>query len=153
MATRAIVTSYGGRYFRSRLEARWAVFFDAAGVAWEYEPEGFELPSGLCLPDFRIHPGGDLGPVWFETRSWTRPAAGERPDPCWPELVRETGRVLLVARGMHQPGDECGRFHSAKAYGPDGGTEDMSRAWTGEQYQGAWDAALSAKFGARGAAA
>lgn len=40
---RAIETKYKGYRFRSRLEARWAVFFDALGVQWEYEPEGFDL--------------------------------------------------------------------------------------------------------------
>lgn len=48
-------TEYNGYLFRSRLEARWAVFFDALGVEYEYEPEGFELPSGKgYLPDFRV---------------------------------------------------------------------------------------------------
>ena len=38
---KAIETYYKGYRFRSRLEARWAVFFDAAGIKYEYEPEGF----------------------------------------------------------------------------------------------------------------
>ena len=57
-----IETDYGGYRFRSRLEARWAVFFDALGVEYEYEPEGFELPSGRrYLPDFRIKCYGTRG--------------------------------------------------------------------------------------------
>ena len=40
---KAIETYYKGYRFRSRLEARWAVFFDAAGIKYEYEPEGFEV--------------------------------------------------------------------------------------------------------------
>lgn len=52
---KAIQTRYKGYNFRSRLEARWAVFFDALGIKWEYEPEGFELPNGeRYLPDFKI---------------------------------------------------------------------------------------------------
>lgn len=52
---KAIETLYNGYRFRSRLEARWAVFFDSLGVKYEYEPEGFLLPSGkYYLPDFRI---------------------------------------------------------------------------------------------------
>lgn len=52
MTIKAIETRYRGYRFRSRLEARWAVFFDALGVKWEYEKEGFNL-DGLCyLPDF-----------------------------------------------------------------------------------------------------
>lgn len=50
-----IETLYNGYRFRSRLEARWAVFFDAAGIKHEYEPEGFELPDGTkYLPDFYL---------------------------------------------------------------------------------------------------
>lgn len=50
---RAVETEYHGRRFRSRLEARWAVFLDAIDVRWEYEHEGFELPDGgRYLPDF-----------------------------------------------------------------------------------------------------
>lgn len=52
---KAIQTSYKGYLFRSRLEARWAVFFDALGVEWEYEPEGYNLGDlGWYLPDFLI---------------------------------------------------------------------------------------------------
>lgn len=49
----AIETQYKGYRFRSRTEARWAVFFDALGVDWVYEPEGYNLGgAGLYLPDF-----------------------------------------------------------------------------------------------------
>ena len=51
---RAIGTRYAGCFFRSRLEARWAVFFDVLDIDWEYEPDGFRLPSGAYLPDFRL---------------------------------------------------------------------------------------------------
>lgn len=40
---RPIETSYAGCRFRSRLEARWAVFFDALDIPWDYEPQGFEV--------------------------------------------------------------------------------------------------------------
>lgn len=50
-----IETTYNGYRFRSRLEARWAVFFDTLGIVYEYEPEGFELESGKrYLPDFLV---------------------------------------------------------------------------------------------------
>lgn len=52
---KAIETSYRGYRFRSRLEARWAVFFDAIGIVWDYENEGFELGEGeRYLPDFHL---------------------------------------------------------------------------------------------------
>lgn len=51
----AIETRYKGYRFRSRLEARWAVFFDALGIEWQYEPEGFILDDGtMYLPDFYL---------------------------------------------------------------------------------------------------
>ena len=51
----AIETFYDGYRFRSRLEARWAVFFHEAGIQYEYEPEGFNLPNcGYYLPDFYL---------------------------------------------------------------------------------------------------
>lgn len=40
---KAIETMYAGTLFRSRLEARWAVFFDELNIEWQYEPEGFEI--------------------------------------------------------------------------------------------------------------
>lgn len=54
MAIQAIETHYAGHRFRSRLEARWAVFFENAGIPWEYEPEGYSTPAGNYLPDFRL---------------------------------------------------------------------------------------------------
>lgn len=48
----AIQTVYKGCKFRSRLEARWAVFFQTLGVRWNYEEEGFELSNRRYLPDF-----------------------------------------------------------------------------------------------------
>jgi len=49
---KAIETEYAGCRFRSRLEARWAVFFNALGVRWEYEPQGYEGDGFRYLPDF-----------------------------------------------------------------------------------------------------
>ncbi len=54
-AIKPIETHYKGYRFRSRLEARWAVFFESLGLNWEYEKEGFVLPSGKrYLPDFYV---------------------------------------------------------------------------------------------------
>lgn len=48
-----IETIYKGYRFRSRLEARWAVFFDVLGMKWDYEKEGYDLGKlGWYLPDF-----------------------------------------------------------------------------------------------------
>lgn len=61
---RAIETVYKGYRFRSRLEARWACFYDALGVKWEYEKEGYILGDGTkYLPDFYLP---DYG--WIEIK-------------------------------------------------------------------------------------
>lgn len=57
-------TMYNGYKFRSRLEARWAIFFDKLGWQWEYEIKDFMLPSGRYLPDF-FFPDID---VWAEVK-------------------------------------------------------------------------------------
>lgn len=62
---KAIETIYNGYRFRSRLEARWAVFFDTAGIKYEYEKEGFDLgDAGYYLPDFWL-PELDM---WVEVK-------------------------------------------------------------------------------------
>jgi hypothetical protein len=48
----AIPATHNGIRFRSRLEARWAMFFDLMRVDWRYEYEGYKLPSGWYVPDF-----------------------------------------------------------------------------------------------------
>lgn len=63
-AIKPIETSYKGYRFRSRLEARWAVFFDACGVKWEYEPEGFSNDGVYYLPDFLLHGVKGRGGQW-----------------------------------------------------------------------------------------
>lgn len=55
MDIKAIETEYNGYRFRSRAEARWAVFFDACGIKYQYEPEGYKLSDGtFYLPDFYL---------------------------------------------------------------------------------------------------
>src|SRR5688572_9927535 len=94
---KAIETNYAGCRFRSRTEARWAVFFDALGVRWEYEREGYELPSGRYLPDFWLPDWN----TWFEIK-------GEPPtDDEWTlaeELAVGTG--FPVVFGVSAPGGQ-----------------------------------------------
>ena len=54
MNYKAIETVYKGYRFRSRLEARWAVFFDTLNIEYRYEPEGFDLDGIWYLPDFYL---------------------------------------------------------------------------------------------------
>ena len=65
MGIKPIETIYNGYKFRSRLEARWAVFFDAMGIEYQYEPQGYDLGDGYYyLPDFYM-PKYD---VWVEIK-------------------------------------------------------------------------------------
>lgn len=65
----AIETNYAGYRFRSRLEARWAVFFDSLGIPWEYEPQGFML--GRDFPDEGITPKPYLPDFWLSrSKTW-----------------------------------------------------------------------------------
>lgn len=48
---KAIETKFRGYQFRSRLEARWAAFFELIGWKWDYEPVDF---NGW-IPDFAIY--------------------------------------------------------------------------------------------------
>lgn len=68
---RAIETRYKGRLFRSRLEARYAVLFDALGIQWDYEPEGFEFSDGTrYLPDFWLKVPDKPGQgYWIEVKA------------------------------------------------------------------------------------
>ena len=52
---KAIDTFYSNHLFRSRLEARWAVYFNELNTEWEYEQEGVQLGDGVkYLPDFYL---------------------------------------------------------------------------------------------------
>lgn len=59
-----IDTLYNGYTFRTRLEARWAVFFDVIGMKYDYDVESFELNDGTIIhPNFYIH---DWGPHLYK---------------------------------------------------------------------------------------
>jgi hypothetical protein len=92
---KAIQTHYASCHFRSRLEARWAVFFDCLAIPWEYETEGFETSVGNYLPDFRIHMPDDQYPYWFEVKP-----AGAPWDDRHRVLCVETATPMIVARDM-----------------------------------------------------
>ena len=90
---KAIETLYNGYRFRSRLEARWAVFFNTAGIKYQYEPEGFDLGNGVYyLPDF-----------WLpELKMWVE-VKGEKPSEedqqkCATLAEQSGNRVLIVGQ-------------------------------------------------------
>ncbi len=108
MTPQPIPTKYNGYHFRSRTEARWAVFFDALGIRYEYEKEGFKLPSGYYLPDFWL-PDQEF---WVEVKPTLLYEGDE--EKCV-ELATQTERSVLLFQGT--PGDE-----EVKCFSYDGDT-------------------------------
>lgn len=94
-----IQTRYAGCHFRSRLEARYAVFFDRLGIQWEYEPEGYATPDGWYLPDFLLHLHR---PVLFEVKPLSE--IGQKDDRWW-GASRAAGARLIAAYGLPQHPD------------------------------------------------
>jgi hypothetical protein len=45
---------YNGRPFRSHLQARWAVFYDALGIAYFCDSKEYDLDGMQCRPDFYL---------------------------------------------------------------------------------------------------
>ena len=89
---KAIETQYKGYRFRSRIEARWAVFFDSLGYKWEYEPEGYEFDDGTrYLPDFLVNEM-----FWFEVKG--RPPE-EKDLKKLSNLAHKTGKWAFISWG------------------------------------------------------
>jgi len=92
-------TPYAGCEFRSRLEARAAVFFDAAEIEWQYEPEAIEM---LYAPDqvigFKAAPRSS--PDAYAVRTTTKTA------------FQVEGRAFLKYYGI--PEDRRGRRYRAE---------------------------------------
>lgn len=66
-AVTPIESVYKGYRFRSRLEARWAIFYDKIGLSWEYECEPVVTAAGHYLPDFVIRREGKT--IYHEVKS------------------------------------------------------------------------------------
>ncbi|MDJ0599551.1 MAG: hypothetical protein QNJ37_11995 [Crocosphaera sp.] len=86
-----IETVYKGIRFRSRLEARWAVFLDTLNFKFVYEPDGYDLNGTWYLPDFWV-------PDWkaFLEIKPQQPTK-EQMDKCQSLSTLTSYRVLLIA--------------------------------------------------------
>lgn len=112
-----IETSYKGFLFRSRLEARWAVFFDELGIEWQYETEGFEINGEKYLPDFYL----PQSETWVEVkgdkhaleRQWERMVSLLDFGGCLPNFAnsRGTTRGLLLLGEIPYSEEACLFFH------------------------------------------
>lgn len=102
MAYRGLETNYNSYRFRSRLEARWAVFFDALRLPYRYEPEGFDLGNGVYyLPDFWL-PGLQL---WVEVKPAPEMYDQATMEKC-SRLAAATGKTCIALVGDVWPVDE-----------------------------------------------
>lgn len=124
-----IPTVFQGVYFRSRLEARWAYFFEKIGCGWEYEPGGvvlhFDGRDIPYAPDFKL-----------KARDWACYAEVKPfglPDIDRAALVWKLARfaeakehTILLLEG--RPG-ECGWHTALQARGPE---ESTKEAYCGE---------------------
>lgn len=104
---RSLDTPYAGCLFRSALEARTAVFLDHLGIEWQYEYQGYRLPSRIFqegehtyLPDF-----------WFPGLELYGEVKGElRED-------RDVRRLVDVAAALSSPGTGCGGGNDLIVFG------------------------------------
>jgi hypothetical protein len=109
---KAMEVLYSGKVFRSRLEARWAVFLDLCGINWDYEPCHYEIgPDLYYLPDFYL------------------------PDHRWPrftvvgQLFQVVGQLFQVVGQL--PGFAVGSYWAVHGFPSSGGCHegglDLSR--------------------------
>ena len=119
----AIPTVYRGRRYRSRLEARWAAFFDLLGWNHEYEP----CDLGSWSPDFALWGRRPHNPTLVEVKPidrWDRAIARKMADASANADITRTVLLLGVAPDFDDPW--------------------VSIGWWGEpgSYEAVWDTAL-----------
>ena len=90
-----IQTKFAGNLYRSRLEARYAVLFQACRLPFEYQREGFLLEQGRYLPylpDFWLPTLG----TWLEVKGML---PGARDNAISQLLADQTQRRVIIACG------------------------------------------------------
>jgi hypothetical protein len=95
----AIPTRYEGYLFRSRLEAKRAVFFKRLGLRWGYETQGYVVDGTPYLPDFKLILPGDriaFAEVKDDAADWHE---GRHVRLCR-ALSRETGWPVILLVGV-----------------------------------------------------
>lgn len=122
-------TDYAGVHFRSRLEARWALLFDALGVPWQYEPRCFRTPEGGYLPDFLV---GVRSPWWLEIKG---PEPIERDYVRARHVVAQTGQKFRFLVGPIPKAPSHGILRTRVLPTP------RARVWRPADWQTPWSAA------------
>ncbi len=117
-----IETRWRDRVYRSRTEARWAVALTLSRVPFEYEAEGFALPSGWYLPDFWL----TQQRLWLEIKGLD---PNERERSLAIELEAATGCRVLFGIGSPAPSSD---WQNVLYFAPDGAFEERLECVTPE---------------------
>jgi hypothetical protein len=150
MAGKGIPTWHARVLFRSRTEARWALFFDKLHVKWEYETQGFVTDGEPYLPDFAVFAA--LGTLWVEIKpAWDndpegiarfRRFAAQRPQPSRAVLLvgipGEDSRTLVIG------GDDSGGDPVNASWEDD--TQEWRPCPSGHHFDLAYPGTFRAKF-------
>jgi hypothetical protein len=105
---KAIETNYKGYRFRSRLEARWAVYLDSLGLQWEYELQGFDLEGTRYLPDFwlpQVRMWAEVKPEEFSAEEYRKLGL----------LAKHSGHKCIMLVGV----PECKAYDFVEWISPD----------------------------------
>lgn len=94
MQIKPIETIFRGYRMRSRLEARWAKFFQEIGIKWEYEKEGYESNNIKYLPDF-----------WLPEQNTFLEIKGEMPS------GKEIKKICMFKRGLDNKKGKWNKFY------------------------------------------
>ena len=132
--TPPVPTVYKGRQYRSRLEAKWAAFFDLVG--WQYEYEPCDLNG--WFPDFALY---------GKTRDGrnTTILCEVKPIVEFDEHTAERMRNALA--GTYYQNSELLLLGSGPVR--DGNGNRLQLGWLYEQPHGPWDAAVFRAYGIR----
>lgn len=118
---RGLQTPWGGITYRSRNEARHAVFFHHLGILGDYEPQGYVALDIAYLPDWLLFAA--LGPIWVESKPaleadidgvgrW-RKFASVRPRPDITRAALLVGQPAIEPENIVIGGDESADSPSA----------------------------------------
>jgi hypothetical protein len=122
---KALPTVYNGVLYDSRAEARWAFFFDQAGIDFIPQPQGFVTDGVAYRPDFLLVPSRVPRPIIAEVK----PSFDADPDGVQKlrNLIAARGKERGVVLSAIHPGDM-----RLLLIGPDGKGE------TWEDDRGTW---------------
>jgi hypothetical protein len=116
-----IQTEYAGNLYRSRLEARWAVFLNELGIKFYYEHQGYQLTEDIYyLPDF-----------WLPELKMFLEIKPEEPtaeEVIKARLLADSEYPVAICQGL--PGEYMPLVHAYDMCESGGGVSDWFSFWT-----------------------